>query len=372
MKIVDTTPMRFKSRYWFGVPQPMYIYYGTEEFNTNVKDATLVTNVGELLTAFEKHGHEMTYNRIMPFNFTYKDNIWIKTVDKFLPEYAERDGTIFYRKENDELIPIDAGYVQLMGFLTTAMCFILYTSSGIHNVKFAKWDITAALRTQFIQEKDLRAGSKENTEAYYMKRLENTLNLRKPSIAYTKLAFTLMNPASPLFMDVDKSIKISFGTWVRQPDRQKILAAPAFRSALMQVFKTLFPGLPATLREKIPPEKIAEMLTTTFDTAAKKEEVTSMLSVITKVTELGYEETQAVTEQGNKLPMLPGADPKVLSGQEPVKIIGQGETEIEKKLTDEEHLDQVKKELDYPDLYIQDDQEEESSVTLDKEEHGKD
>jgi len=303
MKTVDVREYKSVNMIYSAVPQPMYVYDSTEEFEENVeRPALLARTMAEYFEFLVANKIDTTYKP----NDKYVDfrpyNFWIKTIDTDLALTMTRGGEISYATdESGKRIPTNGIYVKVFFLTPTPVRHVLYTSAGLRSVGMTKWDITGAVSDQFQQEKDVRHSM--STLDKYNEKLEKLKNKRKPDVNHMRVAMSLFNPKSSMFLDINKAVKTVYGSTIRVNDRAVVLQSEAFRKALMSTFKTLFPELAPIIRKNIDPEKMASMLTEIYDIAKNKEDVDKMLKVFDKVKEVGYEESTTVNMAN--IPMLP-------------------------------------------------------------------
>jgi len=318
MRIVNTADVKAPAVCYVNVPQPMYVYHNNEEFIQNelnpcIKEKKIINVIksfADYQTFIIKYNLNLTYDANNRYIDIRPYNVWIKTIDKFIPDYANIYGDIFYVKgENDEPIPTNGCYIQLFYLSATPTRHIMFTSSGIHTIGMTKWEPTAAIRENFRQEYQTRNSDK----ATYERKLNKILNKKIITVPYMKMVMSMFNPVSHCFLNPSKAAKVAFGPLVRESDREKLLETQAFRKALMQTLKTLFPDLPAKFREKIPPEQMAEYMIKAMGIAEDQEDVDKMLKVFEKMKEVGYEENMQVQ---NNVPLLPA--PESMSNGSPI------------------------------------------------------
>lgn len=300
------------------IPQPMTIYHSNEELYENViKDsniehgipahlasmpiAHIIRNFGEYSDFLVKNKIDMNYNSNNRYIDLRPYNIWVRTIDEFIPDYAEEDGTIFYMQDNGQFISTNGCYIQLYFLTPTPARHVLYTSSGIHSVGMNKWDLTAAVRKNFTHEKDERKG--KDKDQVYQDKLDKIIQKRKTTIQFIKATNAMFNPAATeYFLDADKALKMAFGNTVKQKDLDKLVQSKGFQMALQQTLKTIFPELAAAIKKKIPPDDMAQYLADAMGIAKDSKNVDSIIKVFEKVENAGYAETQVTN---NYMPTLP-------------------------------------------------------------------
>lgn len=362
MRIVNVKDIKSVSTIYSHIPQPMYIYHSWEEFTNNVspvdeneQKVIQIIGMGDYYEFLHNNNINTDYDPDNVYVDLRKYNVWIKTVDKFIPDYADAQGNIFYKPgANGNPIPTDGVYIRLYFLTPTPSRHVLYTSSGLHTVGMSKWDMTGAQRVSFIQEKVPATKG----EAYQI-RLKKFLKTKRPTVRFMKLAMALMVSDSDSFLDVDKAVNAAFGSSVKAADRLKILESPAFRSSLMTTLKTLYPTLAPEIRKGHSPKEMAEKLTVLWDKAVNSGDIEKMIKVFDKITEVGYEENTSVTDDRVPQVRLISDKSEEADGIKLPDYNKLSEKTIEKtaELTDEE-LDLRRKEQDYPDSYVMPEQEE--------------
>lgn len=355
MKLVDVrtyvTPV---AAIYGNVPQPMTVYHSTEEFEANVQNPVRIQTFGQLLDFTLSNNISLVYTTDNRYVDVKRFNIWIKSVDRFKPDYADKYGNIMYQKgEDGEAIPTDGCWLQLFYITPTPAKLVLFTSAGINTAGITKWTVTGAVRPAFIQESepDKRAGS-----ATYEAKLNKILSRRKPDVKFTKLALAFLSSDSESFLDINKSASVTFGHAIRAADRERLFESPAFKESIMSVIKTLFPTLAPAIRAEHNPEKLAAMLKTMWNVAEASKDVDKMVKVFDKITETGYQENTAINDQ-RALPIpaeqLTDGKPTAneISFPDPYKLSTKVVTD-DNDDTDEEEIEALKADLDYPDGFI--------------------
>lgn len=307
MRLVDIKNIKLVADTYRVIPQPMVIYHSKAEFEANedVNAVHLATDFPTLLFIFQKLKVDMNYYGLQAgssrFQLLMDKNIWIKTIDAHIPSIAEKDLTIYYEKDaNNNPIPTDGCYIKLFAILPLPNKVVLFTSSGMHNVGITKWDVTAAVRTQFAAEGDYR-GTTNST--IYQQRLEKLKIKSRPNTEMYKIVFALLHPSSAGFMNMHKAVRLA-GSKLKQEHHEKLLQSPMFRNAMIQIMKMILPQLKNEVHQQFPPEKMIGMLAKAYEVAVQKENFDQILEVFDKLKEVGYEEMQVTNDQ-TQLPQLP-------------------------------------------------------------------
>lgn len=342
MRLVDIKNIKSVADVYKLIPQPMVVYHTTAEFeaNENVNAINLVTDFPSLLTVFQNLKIDMNYRGLRSgssaFQLLLDKNIWIKTIDEYIPTIAEKDSTIYYEMDaNNNPIPTDGCYVKLLAILPLPAKVVLFTSSGMHNVGITKWAITAAVRTQFISEGDFRG---KTTSPLYQERLDRLAVKVRPNTEMYKIVFALFHPSSAGFMNLHKAVRLS-GSKLKQEHHEKILQSPSFRSAMIQVMKMILPQLKNEVHQQFPPEKMIGMLADAYQIAKDEKSVKQILEIFDKLKDVGYEEMQVTNDQ-TQLPQLPSIPQANLIG---------AATEVQPPIPTEEPI-----ELNVADLQLDD------------------
>jgi len=362
MRIVNVGLIKSVSTIYSHIPQPMFVYHSWEEFSNTVfnvsedrKNLVIIKGMGDYYEFLHKNKINTDYDPDNVYVDLRKYNVWIKTVDKFVPDYADAQGNIFYKPDaNGQFIPTDGVYIKLYFLTPTPSRHVLYTSSGLHTVGMSKWDMTGAQRPSFLQEK-----VPANKGQAYKDKIAKLMKTKRSTVAFMKLAMSLMVSDSESFLDIDKSTKAAFGTRVKKEDRLRLLESPAFRSSLMQVLKTLYPTLAPEIRKIHSPEEMAKRLATLWGTAEKSEDIDKMIKVFDKITEVGYKEHSEVTD--NTIPLVPLISDKTEQTADKEVVELPDYTELADK-----ELAKRREEQDYPKSYVmpepEDDEKAEAEV----------
>lgn len=290
------------------VEQPMMVYHSVEEFNNNVKNAIIIHSLGTYLDFVKAHNIDLQYNSNNKYVDVRNKNVWIRTIDEYIPDVAEFSGEILYRLDNEgNKIPTDGCFIQLYFITPTPTRNIFYTSSGVHTVGMTKWQPTAAIRYCYSQESDPRRG--QNRESIYNDRLQKVLRKRQPDVSMTKVVAAMMNPSSIYFLDFNGAVKAVM-PWLKAADRGKLLQTESFKRTLMSIIKTFFPELAPAIRNKHTPEEMANKLQEAFDVAKEKKDSKAMVEVFNAILTTGYEENVIVNDNTGKIAGMP--NPKQL------------------------------------------------------------
>ena len=360
MKLVDIKFIPTVAQPYFSVPQPMTVYHSTEELDTALAGTPYekVESFGQFFDVMRKYEIPLVYNPNNRYVNVCPFNMWIKTVDRFVPDYADKYGKIYYKTDDKgEFIPTDGAWIQVFFITPTPSRFVLFTSAGINTIGLTKWQPTGAVRVAtFLQE---AVPDKRQQSDAYADRLQKLMNRRKPDVKVIKFAMAMLSSDSESFLDIDKAAKIVYGTSIKKDDRLKLLESQAFREAFMAVIKTLFPTLAPAIRETHDPAKLATMLTTMWDVAENTKDIDKMLKVFDKIKEVGYEESTSIENNIPQLPMLgqAGTQPtaEMVSLPDPSKYTGLSLDEATAKAL--KALEEMKDDLDYPDSFIMLDEE---------------
>lgn len=297
MRVINlTTDVKAPSMCYLHIEQPMFVYHSDEEFNQNVPEPReILSNIGDYSDFIHRHNISLTYNSNNKFIDVTELNVWLRTIDKFIPETADALGNITYKlDENGNPIPTDNCYVRLYRITPTPTRNVFFTSSGVHTVGISKWNPTAAQRWSYSQETDPRMGV-GGRNANYPEKLEKVIRKRMSTIQMTKVVSVMFNPASVYFGDFNGAIKAMY-PWVKADDRSKLLETESFKRTLMSVLKTFFPDLAPKIREIHSPDSLAIKLQEAFDVAKESKNVKAMLDVFGAIVGTGYEETSVVND----------------------------------------------------------------------------
>ncbi len=361
MRLVDVRNIKSVATIYSHIPQPMYVYHSVEEFENNalikhtpamVQPYTLIKGMGDYYEFLHKNKINTDYDPDNVYVDLRKYNVWIKTVDTFVPETADAQGNITYKGDADgNSIPTDGVYIKLYFLTPTPSRHVLYTSSGLHTVGMSKWDMTGAERYSFLQEK-LPATKGEG----YQNRLAKMLRTKRPTVKFMKLAMALMVSDSDSFLDIDKAVRVAFGQSIKKADRMKLLESPASRSSLMSTLKTLFPDLAPAIRKNHSPEDMAKMLATMYGIAEEDKNIEKMMRVFDKIKEVGYEEHTIINEQmPSSVPLIAptGNNNQLTDGKTTIQLPDYTKAAEETKEKVEQELEEIKENLDYPNSYVQ-------------------
>lgn len=360
MKLVDIKFIPTVAQPYFSIPQPMTVYHSTEELDTALAGTPheKIESFGQFFDVMSKYKVELVYNSNNKYVNVCPLNVWIKTVDRFVPDYADKYGKIYYKTtDKGEFIPTDGAWIQVFYITPTPSRFVLFTSAGINTIGLTKWQPTGAVRvTTFLQESVPDHRTKSGA---YAEKLERILRRKKPDVKIIKLAMALLSSDSESFLDIDKAAKTVYGNSIKKDDRLKLFESQAFREAFMAVIKTLFPTLAPAIREAHSPEELAKMLSTMWNVAESTKDIDKMLKVFDKIKETGYEEATSIESNIPQLPMLGQAGnqqtAEMVSLPDPSKYTGLAD-EVSDMVN--KALEETRDDLDYPESFVMLDEEE--------------
>lgn len=331
------------------VEQPMPVYHSTEELDSHEQNVVKILTFGQFFDYAHANNIPLKYSPMERYVNVIRHNIWIGTVDNFIPDVADSYGEISYLQRDGQKIPTDRCWIRLYFITPTPARFVLYTSAGVNTIGLTKWQPTAAIRPTFIQES---IPSKKGGSSAYEEKLEKLQHRRKPNVKFTQLAFAIFSSDSETFMDMEKSLKTVFGNSIRSSDREKLLSSPAFKEAVMLAIKTLYPSLRNTIQKSNPPEEMAEKLKVIWETAVSSKSVKDMLTVFEKISDIGYAENGVISAA----PALPIPQNQTSEFPDPHKL-SEAVAEDEDDPKTEEEIEKIKEELDYPPSFIMEERE---------------
>ena len=295
MKIIDIKDVGTAAMCYAHVPQPMAVYHSREEFLANESTSRwIIGSLGEYLDFVKANNISLQYNANNKYIDVKDMNVWVRTVDKFIPDTTEFSGVINYKlDEGGNKIPTDGCFIRLYYITPTPTRNVFYTSSGVHTVGMTKWEPTAAIRYNYSQESDPRRG--QDKQKQYDDRLVKTIRKRTPTVQMTRVISAMLNPASIHFLDFNGATKAVY-PWLKAPDRSKLLETESFKRTLMSVLKTFFPDLAPAIRKVHDPDAMAEKLQTAFKIAEEKKDTKAMLDVFGAILTTGYQEDMVVND----------------------------------------------------------------------------
>jgi len=313
MRLIDIKEIPSYADIYNVVAQPMIRYDNTEEFriNTAGNQVYVASAFPELLIIFRDLNIDLQYKSVSAFmddksrRFTYLSdkNIWLKTTDNYLPDSVDNSGNIKYSVDDqNNPIPTDGCYTQVHAIIALPTRIVCFTSTGVNTVGMTKWEVTGAVRTQFVQETNNRPAAGSVKYAESLIKLSTRI---KPNVDMYKFLFAYLHPQSSAFGDENKARTLSFGNKIKKADTDKIFSSPMFERAMINVSKVLFPALKEEIRKQIPVASLVSMLTKAKDKAESPTgSVEDILQVYDKIAEAGYSENLTVKDNMQ----LPAAD----------------------------------------------------------------
>jgi len=352
---------KLASACYLNVIQPMFIYHSTGEFKHAMQgqDYDVINDHTEYSKIIHKYSLDYGYEGFTKFVSVKEYNIWLRTIDEYIPDVADRGGNITYKLDSSgNKIPTDGCYVRLYYITPMKNKHALYTSSGVHSVAMMRWTVTAAVREVFTQERDWRYNydKKEGPDEIYQRRLKAILNRKRQSISMVKLVMLMFNPLSDCYLDFNKACGRIYRQRVKVKDRNKILQTKQFGDVLMATLKVLFPDLAPEIRKVHNPQDMAKKLSEMWDTAKNNGNVGDMIDVFNKIKEVGYEDVQYVNDLTG-LPTTPPS-PHLESGSDASKETEDNNDTADSYLNQADTIDEVINNMkesvgeDYPQGYI--------------------
>lgn len=336
---------------WIDVPQPMYVYHSEEELELNEKSESKpplmkISGIDDYQFLLKDLGYteEKGYKEFMHLN------VWIRTIDEYMPDYTDEAGKVFYKKDSDgNAIPLESGWVRLYKSYKFAYKHLLYTSSGIWNVSINEWKISAGIKTQFASV----TRASYNRPAQYQKAFEKILNKNRAGSQEIRAVHALLNPLSDTFFNVDRTLRKVYKNRVRKADRQKLITSEMFRNAIMKEISLLFPELTQAIQKEIPADDMAKFLRDVVQKAIKDETSSDAMDRMKEVIDMAY--TNKAFESGpNPIKQtLIGSSPQP---EQPKRIDGRMVMGDEMSKTNEEDLEKERESQNYPDSYVMDDE----------------
>jgi hypothetical protein len=262
LKQIDLRKRRDVNAKYIGVPQPMIVYHGTEEFRLSEienSDKPTPPFVIHSLTEFVSFVQERQFVKKETYS-VIEENIWIATGEKFIPDFVAPDGSIAYqRSDSFRLKPIDNCYIQLFVLVPTGLKYILFTSSGIFKVGISEWQLTGAIKQNFKQVTIGRLTQEQGGDIYYNFSLKRILEGKKTLVSDIRAMNLLINPLSDAFLNADAACKIAFPQ-LRKKDREKYINSERFAKLLIKELVKLMPDLQKSIHSVIPTDSVAVML----------------------------------------------------------------------------------------------------------------
>lgn len=338
MKLIDLSQggkKQINSKYMVA-PQPMPIYHSEEELDTSERNPVKLRGFADYYYYAEKN------NIIGQSYITVKDNLFVKTTDKFLPDYTDTSEDIhLVLDDNKKPIPVESCWVRIYVIYGMEHKHLLYTSSGIWSVSIKSWRISAGPKTQYsaVTRKNKSRASKNGTK-HYQEYINKLINKKIPDKRSVRLAHLIFNPLSPYFFSPDKAIKKVYpNDYIRKEDYSRFLNSTQFRRTFMSELGLILPTLTKSIRDAIKEEDLAAYIKKIIAKSVDKETSEEAMSRIKDVIHLAYE------------------DPTGKIKAKEVPLIQDAKFTEDKQLEEyaNDQLEQVKKDLNYPDSYIMED-----------------
>ena len=254
MKLIDLSKRRSKiASQYADVPQPMVVYHSEEELDSNEKDIIKINNISNYLKVIKDMDIKI---KSREYQSVMSKNIWIRTTDKYLPDYTNHEGNIYLvLDDKGNPIPVDSCWIKLYRVYTQYSNHFIFTSSGIWSIGINKWALSAGIKTQFSAvTRRVKSKSTEQGRENYRIYLNKLINKQTPDKRGIRLAHLVLNPLSPYFFNPEKATAAVFKNNVRKEDINKYLTSKAFRSAFMSELGLILPTLTKSIRDAITEE----------------------------------------------------------------------------------------------------------------------
>ena len=316
------------------------IYHSYKELMDNEKDVIILSSLGNLLDYIHRNYKDII---VGSKPFLIRDNVWIKTIDEYVPNYIDQNMEIVYDLDKEgNKIPTDGCYINLLFYRSSTHFIELGTSAGMFYVNYKRWKVTAAtpydnnFNRDYIHHLQFKKYAPES-------RLTRLVRKNKSNITLIKFAMAYLIPTSETYLDIKKSFTMHLSKTYRVKDLDQIIKSKSFRESVMTVLKVVYPSLATKIRDSYTPDKIIEMINEMWNLSKENKDVKGMLDIFKNIISYGYtEETTVSKPLVNELPNLPKID-----------IIS--DTGDNKNEEIEYHLQGTKKLLDYPESFVMSD-----------------
>lgn len=323
------------SNQYLDIPQPMPIYHSEEELDTSEVDVVKLRCMGDYM-------EYILQNKLEKLQYTtLSHNVFLKTVDKFLPEYTDYDEVVFLKLgEDDKPIPVESCWIKLYKVNTYYTKHLLYTSSGIWSIGLNSFKVSAGPKRSYSSITKPTKKTREDMQVLYKNRFNELIQKSKPKARETRLVHLILNPLGPFFLDVDGAIKKVYGTYVNPSnfDKKKFLTSKLFRNTFMSELSMLLPTLTKAVQKAIPPEQMASYLQQIVEKSIGNESSKESMERLKDVMKIAYEDPMA----GKRATVNLISDASFTENK----------TLPEQTEKTEDEIEQSRQELDYPSSFI--------------------
>ncbi len=311
---------------YIDVPQPMTSYTSTSELFEHQGELGLPPQSNVLMGKEEFVSWLKSNDFIGKNTFidVIKMNIWIATNEVYIPDTWSPDDKIIYRLDDGmKLIPTDNCYVRLYKFYSGTKGFLLLTSSGMYNISFVKWDLSAATKLVFDGVSNSVGITRKKPN--YDKAMEAILTRKKYLFTDMQLFNLIFNPYSDYYLKGEAAVVKVYGAKIKPADRMRILQSDRFLKLIRQELSKMIPNLSEAIKNQIPPAKFAKFLEDVFVIAKDKGTTNDQLTALDAILNLGYPEEKNIpnANQANT-PLIKAGLKAVLGGDESRKILTSG------------------------------------------------
>lgn len=295
------------------LPTNHYIYYNYDEFREYNPDATLITKNDLLVYGLDKANNNLSF---------IKKNIWVKTDDKFVPDYRVGRQIVFKTDENGNKIPIDGCYMQIFLIKTNKRIIQLRCCNGFQYIYYPNGYLTAAiLPTKYEKE-------------YLVKNNDVPLKYRssKTFINEVRWIWAVFNSDSEYYMQPYKAIKKYL--YFNKAIAEKYLALNTTKMKIIKELKNMNGLISNALKTKFTPEFLVAQLEEAFKIATEEKNTKEIREMIKMVVDMAYKDDTIQYSHSTEIAEVDSLpfelnDYKGLSEEEQKKILGAVKDELD-------------------------------------------
>lgn len=320
MKEIDLRNMTGRvSPKYIDVPQPMLVLHSTQELINLPGNKIVIDGVGDFYQFMKTHNllEMSTYANIIDLN------VWLATGEKFVPDYFTEYDVIMWKLEGNQAIPTDNCYIRLYFVLSVKRMYLLFTSSGLFSVSLTKYELSAAVKSQYIRVATRNTTTLGNRE-HYQENLKRLLDKKTSTVRNTRLFYILFSRESPYFLNVDEAIKVVYGGAIKAKDRKRLIESFNFQRTFLKELEYFMPELKLAFQKNITDDQMVNMALTIFDKSTEKGTTDDMI----KAYDLIYQMREDNPDN------TPG-NVKLVQGKGNIKSIAPNSNGVEIELFDE-------------------------------------
>jgi len=224
----------------------------------------------------------------------YDTEVWLKTIDEYIPDYWINDDTeLVYKKDiTEQMVKTDGVYVRLYLVYRASSYATMYTSAGVYNLNAFKYNVSGGVKSQWCRESGLQKKNKE-FDAIKVKALFES---KRYYIQDARLFNLLFNPLSDFFYfngnnpdyNLMKAIDKAYSKKIKVSEINRFTASERFRRIIVKELTFMINQLSKAVQETINPTDFASLMLQIAEKAIEKGTTDDALKAMHAIAKLGY------------------------------------------------------------------------------------